>query len=76
MNSEYIGYKIEYLTKSELSRIKKMVLGYGNFRKTANKAGLVEITFRTILDKGYGTPENIQKIKENLLESKNTHVAA
>jgi hypothetical protein len=62
-----MGYTIEHLTKSERARLKKMVLGYGNFNKTANRSGLHINTFRNIIDKGYGVPESIQKIRENVL---------
>jgi hypothetical protein len=58
---------IEQLTKTELSKLNKMVLGYGKFRYTAAKAGLPENTLRHILKKGHGLSDNIQKIRVNLL---------
>lgn len=61
------GYQIEHLTKQELGKLKKMVLGYGNFKKiSARIEGMHPNTFRNILDKGYGTPENVQKIRETV----------
>lgn len=61
------GYVIEHLSKSELTRLKKMVLGYGKFKKTAEAVDMPEITFRSILSKGYGRPENVEKIRVALL---------
>lgn len=62
------GYVIESLTKHEINKIKKMVLGYGKFKRTAEAAGMPATTLRDIIHKGYGTPHNIQKIRSNLLE--------
>lgn len=59
----------ERLTSSELSKIKKMILGYGNFKKTVIKSGLPLTTLRDIINKGYGYPENIELIRRNLLET-------
>lgn len=56
------------LSGSELNRLKKMILGYGKFRQTLEKVEMPETTFRDILKKGYGYPENIKKIREALLE--------
>lgn len=61
------GYVIEHFTRSELTKLKKMVLGYGKFKKTAEAVDMPEITFRGILNKGYGKPENIEKIRVALL---------
>lgn len=63
------GYVIVSLSGQELFKLKKMILGYGNFRKTLDKVGLPESTFRSILSKGYGTPKTIGQIKERLLEA-------
>ena len=62
------GYSIENLTRPEIARIKRMVLGYGKFKQTAEKTGLSITTFRDIINKGYGVPENIAKIRESLFE--------
>jgi hypothetical protein len=59
----------EHLSKTELNRIRKMTLGYGMFKKTAGKTGLPLATFRDIMNKGYGYPENIQRIRESLFEA-------
>ena len=67
ITTDNLGYMVEYLTKQELTKIKKMVLGYGKFRTTAVKAGIPESTLRYIINTGYGMPVNIQKIRENLL---------
>jgi hypothetical protein len=58
---------IEQLTRTELSKLNKMVLGYGKFRYTAAKAGIPENTLRYILKKGHGLSDNILKIRVNLL---------
>lgn len=70
-NTITMGYVIEHLTRPELTRLKKMVLGYGNFKKVASTIpDMHPNTFRNILDKGYGIPENIEKIRMSLLQSK------
>lgn len=66
-NTIEMGYVIEHLTRQEIARLKKMALGYGKFKRTAAQSGLHVNTFRTILDRGYGIPENVEKIRVNLL---------
>jgi hypothetical protein len=56
----------EHLSKTELARIHKMILGYGNFKRTLQRTALPESTFRDIIYKGYGYPENIKRIRESL----------
>lgn len=57
------GYMIEKLNPSELRKLKKMVLGYGNFTATANKIGIHRETLRGIIDRGHGQPDSIEKIR-------------
>lgn len=64
--TDNLDYMVEHLTKPEVNKLKKMVLGYGNFKKTARKSGLPETTFRYILNNGYGMPHNVQKIRTNI----------
>jgi signal recognition particle GTPase len=66
-NTIEMGYRIEHLTKHEINKLSKMILGYGNFKRIASGSGMHPNTFRNILDKGYGTPDNIQKIRQNIL---------
>lgn len=63
------GYVVVSLSPKELGKLKKMVLGYGNFKKTLDKLDMPESTFRDILIKGYGYPQTIDKIKSRLLET-------
>lgn len=74
-NTISIGYVVEHLTKSEKARLKRMVLGYGNFRKAAIKSEVHINTLRNILDKGYGFPDTIQKVRQNLLNSTSKNAA-
>lgn len=55
--------QFEKLTASELTRLKKRILGYGNFRRTAIELGTPEKTLRDVLNRGYGSPETISKIR-------------
>lgn len=59
-------YVIESFTKAELSKIKQRVLGYGKFKAAANQIGIPETTLRAVIQRGYGTPETIAKIREYL----------
>ena len=65
--SSSTSFTIEKLTASELRRLNKMVLGYGNFKTTAFNAGLHVETLRGILQRGYGAPESIAKIRTSIL---------
>lgn len=56
------------LTDAELRRIKKMVLGYGNFKATAVKAGLHVETLRGVITRGYGEIETVNKIRQVITE--------
>jgi hypothetical protein len=62
------GYVIENLERSEITKIKKMVLGYGKFKKTADLIGMPVTTLRDILHKGYATPDNVHKIRTALFQ--------
>lgn len=64
-------YRLEWLTKKELNRLKKMVLGYGKFRKVSSRSGVHPNTFRNVIDRGgSGEPLTIQIIREHLLSGK------
>lgn len=56
------------LTDSELRRIKRMVLGYGNFKATAKKADVHVETLRGVLARGYGETETVNKIRKVVTE--------
>ena len=61
------------LTKQELTKLRNMVAGYGNFKKTA--ALLPEIydrTLKNVIDKGWGSPDTIEAIRETLLKVNNS----
>jgi hypothetical protein len=60
---------IEHLTGHELNRLKRMVLGYGNFTRTADKAGMPKPTLRDLILRGYGRVETVQKIRTILNEA-------
>jgi hypothetical protein len=60
------GYVTESLSKGELSKLKQMVLGYGKFQQTATFIGIPETTLRTVIQRGYGKPETITKIRAAL----------
>lgn len=60
------GYRVEKLRRTELNKLKKIVLGYGKFTATADKAGIHRETLRGIIDRGYGYPETIEKIRKVL----------
>jgi hypothetical protein len=62
------GYEVEHFSADEIARIRKKTLGYGNFKKTAKAcAPMPLVTFRDILNKGYGTPANVAIIRNALL---------
>jgi hypothetical protein len=61
------GYQIERLTPKEIGKLKKLVIGYGNFKKISMGLDMHENTFRNIIDKGYGTPANIEQLRIRLL---------
>lgn len=60
------GYVIESLTSGEMKKLKSMVLGYGRFKKTAKTIDIPETTLRSVINKGYGYPETISKIRTAL----------
>jgi hypothetical protein len=62
-------YTIEHLTKHEITKLKKMVLGYGNFTRTADMAQLPKPTLRDLIHRGYGTPKTIEKVRSVLSEA-------
>lgn len=59
-------YVIEKFTRAELTKLKQRVLGYGKFKATANQIEIPETTLRSVIQRGYGTPETIAKIREYL----------
>lgn len=63
------GYVVEKLSPAEKRKLKKIVLGYGNFTATADKAGIHRETLRGIIDRGYGQPETIEKIRKVLINA-------
>jgi hypothetical protein len=60
---------LEHLTKAELSKLKRMVLGYGNFTKTAERAELPKPTLRDVILRGYGMSETIRKVRAVLYQN-------
>jgi hypothetical protein len=61
------GYTIEKLSEDEIATLKQMVLGYGNFTKTAQKANLPKPTLRDVILRGHGEPATIKKIRKALI---------
>lgn len=60
------GYVIEKLSEDELAQLKQMVLGYGNFTKTAKVAKLPNPTLRDVILRGHGEPQTIKKVRRVL----------
>lgn len=60
-------YEIEALTRQESNKLRKMVSGYGNFQKVSDIAEMSNRTLREVLNRGYGKPETIKKLREKLL---------
>jgi len=54
----------EYLTRAEINNLKKQVLGYGNFKRTALRLEMPATTLRDVLNKEYGEPVTIEKIRK------------
>lgn len=67
METEVKRYETEALTKQELKRLKTMTTGYGNFQRVSDKAEMPVVTLRSIVQRGYGKPETIKKIRESIL---------
>lgn len=67
MESQVKRYETEALTKQELKRLKSMTTGYGNFQKVSDQAEMPVVTLRSIVQRGYGKPETIKKIREAIL---------
>ena len=61
------GYIIERLSEDEIAVLKQMVLGYGNFTKTAQKANLPKPTLRDVILRGHGEPATIKKVRKVLI---------
>jgi hypothetical protein len=61
-------FTVERLTDAELKKLKKAVLGYGNFSRQAEKAELPKPTLRDVILRGHGKPETIAKVR-NLLSN-------
>ncbi len=57
-----IGRPRKHLNDEQMEALKKRILGYGNFRKTAIDSKMPEATLRDILIRGYGEPKTVNKI--------------
>jgi hypothetical protein len=66
INKPINRHVVERLSEDELETLKKMVLGYGNFTKTADKAGLPNPTLRDVILRGHGIPATIKKVRKVL----------
>lgn len=62
------GYIIERITPKEKAQLRRLVLGYGKLRSAASKAEIHENTLRNVIQKGYGEPDTVKKIRESLLQ--------
>lgn len=65
------GYIIERITTKEKSKLRELTLGYGKLRAAANRADIHENTLRNVIQKGFGEPDTINKIRVNLLQYNN-----
>jgi hypothetical protein len=65
------GYIIERITTKEKSKLRELTLGYGKLRAAAFRAELHENTLRNVIQKGFGEPDTINKIRVNLLQGNN-----
>lgn len=70
MEAQTKRYETEALTKQESNRLRKMVLGYGNFQKVSELADMPNRTLREVLNRGYGKPETIKKLRDTVLDNK------
>jgi hypothetical protein len=66
METQVKRYEVEPLTRQELNKLRRIVLGYGNFQKFSDTAEIPNRTLREVINRGYGKPETIQKIRESL----------
>jgi|HubBroStandDraft_2_1064218.scaffolds.fasta_scaffold00002_80 hypothetical protein len=57
----------EKLSEEEIQVLRRMNLGYGCFVRNARQLKMHHNTYRYILDRGYGTKENVEKIRKKLL---------
>jgi hypothetical protein len=58
----------EYLTRGEINNLKKQVLGYGKFKRMALRLEMPVTTLRDVINKGYGEPDTIVKIRKAFTE--------
>lgn len=65
-NANKNRYIVEKLSEDELSLLKQMVLGYGNFSRTAERAKLPGPTLRDVILRGHGIPATIRKVRRVL----------
>lgn len=56
------GRPTKHLTEEQLTHLKAIVLGYGNFRKASIEGDIPEPTLRIVMLRGYGEPESVDKI--------------
>lgn len=56
------------LSEKEVKALRRLNLGYGNFIANCRTSGLHENTYRYIIDRGYGTTDNVLKIRKTLLK--------
>lgn len=60
--------KFVRLTSKEITKLRKINLGYGKFITNARSVKLHPNTYRYILDRGHGTQRSIDKIRAVLLQ--------
>ena len=56
------------LSAAEVKALRRLNIGYGNFIANCRECGLHENTYRYIIDRGYGTMDNVMKIRKTLLK--------
>lgn len=56
------------LSPTEIKLLRKKNIGYGNFIANCRMADIHENTYRYIIDRGYGTMDNVRKIRKTLLK--------
>lgn len=65
--------EIERLTRGEVNNLKRQVLGYGNFKRLAMKLEMPTTTLRDVLNKEYGEPATIEKIRRAFTSNQNVN---
>lgn len=61
-------YIIEFLTEEEASELRRLITGYGQFKKTAIAMDIPMPTLRDMVNKKYGKPVTVKKIRKKLQE--------